>query len=157
MSCLHQSRTFSLSCEAARAIVKRKERCLRCDASWERDSTENRHPCVRCGEPQWDTEISLDSYIGARNEYEIVRESVDQNLVITLELQAVHFSHAPIAPLSHRLKNKYRHAKADLSVKDGRGLIIVFEQAVQGPEKGLWVIGRLFRKPEAPAASGTVR
>jgi len=128
-------------------IVNTKERCLRCDATRERRPTEERRPCPKCGETQWGTEVPLDSQIGSRNEYEIIRETIDQNLITTPEPQGVHFSHAPIAPLSHRLKNTYRHAKADLAVKDGRGLIIVLEQSFHGPDKGLWVIGRLSRKP----------
>jgi len=79
-------------------IVNTKERCLRCDATRERRPTEERRPCPKCGETQWGTEVPLDSYIGSRNEYEIIRETIDQNLITTPEPQGVHFSHAPIAP-----------------------------------------------------------
>jgi hypothetical protein len=125
-----------------------KERCLRCNASWERGPNTARHACPLCGEPKWDQEFDLGDSIGARNQYEIIGERIDSNQILTLELRGVNFSHAPVAQLSHRLKSMYRHQKADLGAKDGRGLVVVFEQVGSGPQKGLWVIQNVTRKRE---------
>ena len=41
------------------------------------------------------------------------------------------------APLCHRLKEDYQPRKNDLGVKDGRELVITFDRAPNGPNKGV--------------------
>jgi hypothetical protein len=52
--------------------------------------------------------------------------------------------------LSHRLKSMYRHQKGDLSVKDGRELLVKFERPGHGRDSGMWVIHT--RRKDLPPA-----
>lgn len=127
--------------------VSANERCLRCGQGWTRATSEQRHPCPACGEPQWGSEADLPT-IGRFTEYEVVAERSDNHKIITLELAGIlNRDNIAVAVLSHRLKEDYRHQKGDLSVKDGRELVITFDKPSHGPDQGRWVIRDLRRRP----------
>ena len=132
---------------AAVSPSRQKAHCLRCDKQWEPGPDRARDPCPQCGEPNWDKEVDLGPYLMPLQAYRITNERMDQAMVLTLELQAVDVRHSTHAVLSHRLKTTYRHQKGDLSVKDGKELIITLENPNAGPNKGLWVITDLHRAP----------
>ena len=71
---------------------------------------------------------------GARNEYYVFGERISENgLLMTLDLRgAWNRSSAAQAPLCHRLKSYYRHAKGDLGVRDGRELMVKFDRSGDG-------------------------
>lgn len=81
-------------------------------------------------------------------EYEVYDEEIDSNQVMTLGLVWIdnHANNARVQ-LSHRLKSMYRHQKGDLSVKDGRELIVSFDRPSAGPDKGRWII-KAKRRPK---------
>lgn len=122
-------------------------RCLKCDKSWNGPPASGTEPCPGCGEREWDQEYDLSKTLGARNDYYVSAERISENgLLLTLELRGswnrdtVHQ-----APLCHRLKSYYRHAKGDLSVQDGRELMVVFDK-ISGDPQGRW--GMRIRRQE---------
>lgn len=121
-----------------RGLVSVKETCLWCDKSWERANEVPKHPCLRCGRSDWDTEPVYANFVGAWNEYEILGETSDAYRVLWLDLRLVGASDSPRVPLSHRLKDTYRKQRNDLGSSNGRGLIIEF-QPIHGNE-GVWEI-----------------
>jgi hypothetical protein len=120
------------------------ERCLRCGRGWTRGADQERHPCPECGEPLWDTEFPLDNLVGVGLEYGVYEEAVGPHLILTLGLRwTQNRNNNTRVPLSHRLKETYRHAKGDLAVKDGRELVVSFEKL-----NGRWVL-HVKRDPHA--------
>ncbi len=113
------------------------ETCLKCDRSWSRDPQAPREPCPGCGDPEWDHEYDLAQYLGARNDYYVVGERISENgLLMTLELLGSrNRSAAAQAPLCHRLKSYYRHAKNDLGSRDGRELMVSFDLLPGDPDR----------------------
>lgn len=85
--------------------------------------------------------------MGRGTEYEIYDERIDENQVITLFVMwPPNTANNAVVPLSHRLKSIYRHQKGDLHIEDGRGLLITFDLAESGENKGQWIL-RVRRKP----------
>lgn len=105
--------------------------------------------CPRCQRSDWKDEPNYATIgVGAYGQYEIRGESVGGgHLIMYLDLQLVTAFHAPRVPLTHRLKQEYRHMRNDLGSKDGRGLIIQFSPS-HGTAEGPWNI-TLSRPPFA--------
>jgi ribosomal protein S27AE len=132
-------------------MARVKERCEWCDKSWEREDNSPRHACPRCGQVEWDQEPIYGNYVGAWNEYEIMTEATDPNLILWLDLRGT-MARGMTArvPLGHRLKEVYRHGKGDLSSKDGRGLIIAFHSpSGSGAQWGI-ALKRPWPEPKNP-------
>jgi hypothetical protein len=122
-------------------------RCLKCDKTWPRNSDTASEPCPGCGDSEWAEEYDLEKTLGARNEYYVSGERInDTGLLMTLELRGSWNRDATAqAPLCHRLKSYYRHAKGDLGVKDGRELMVSFDR-LPGDSGGRW--GMRVRRQE---------
>lgn len=103
--------------------------------------------CPQCEHTDWNQEPNYHLWLGAWNDYEILGESVGGDLIMWLELKLVGGTATARPPLTHRLKEVYRHARSDLGVKDGRGLIIQF-RPVRG-DSNPWEI-HLKRPPYLP-------
>jgi len=87
-------------------------------------------------------------------EYEILEESMDPHQIMRLELiWPLNRMNRTSVVLSHRLKTMYRHQKGDLSVKDGRELLIKFQKPDWGPNKGRWVIHTKRKYTSDPVAT----
>lgn len=112
-------------------------RCRKCDKQWTRDDGLPPEACPGCGDGEWDREYGLENYLGARNDYYVAGEEISASgLLMTLELRGSWNRGATArAPLCHRLKSYYRHAKADLGVKDGRELMVSFDRSADGPNQ----------------------
>lgn len=94
----------------------------------------------------WDTELDLSPLVAIGMQYEVYDEEVDSNLILTLGLLWIdnHLNNTRV-PLSHRLKEKFRHQKADLRVRDSRELIVWFDRPRSGPDKDVWRIHSKLR------------
>jgi hypothetical protein len=122
-------------------------RCLKCDKTWTRNSDAASEPCQSCRDPEWAEEYDLEKNLGARSDYYISGERINDNgLLMTLELRGSWNRDATAqAPLCHRLKSYYRHAKGDLGVKDGRELMVSFDR-LPGDSARRW--GMRIRRQE---------
>jgi hypothetical protein len=96
----------------------------------------------------WDTEPTLDGLVAKGTEYRIDEETVDSNLIMSLGLTwTFNRANNTRVTLSHRLKEKYRHALGDLKISSGHDALVSFDQPNSGPDKGRWVIS-VKRKPK---------
>lgn len=122
-------------------------KCLKCDKGWTRSPDGPMEPCPRCGDLEWDREYELQNHLGARNDYYVTGERISENgLLMTLELSGSWNRDVTAqAPLCHRLKSYYRHAKNDLGSKDGQGLMVSFDRLPGDPD-GRW--GMRIRQQE---------
>jgi hypothetical protein len=105
-------------------------RCKKCDKTWTQKSNTAGERCPGCGDTEWAKEYDLEKTLGAGNDYYISRERIsDSGFLMSLDLRWVwNRDTTAQAPLCHRLKSYYRHAKGDLGVKDGRELIVSFNR-----------------------------
>jgi hypothetical protein len=116
-------------------------KCLKCDRACTRNPAAPIEPCPGCGDREWDREYDLTQHLGPGNEYYIVGERISENgLLMSLELlSALNRNATAQAPLCHRLKSYYRHAKNDLGSRDGHGLMVSLDLLPGDPE-GRWGI-----------------
>jgi hypothetical protein len=114
-------------------------KCLKCDKGWARSPGPAIEPCPDCGDREWDHEFDLENHLGAGNDYYITGERISEHgLIMTLQLRgSLNRNATAQAPLCHRLKSYYRHAKNDLGSKDGRALVVSFDR-LPGDAGGRW-------------------
>jgi hypothetical protein len=113
------------------------DHCLKCNAGWRHGKIPPGGTCPVCGQPEWDKEYDLSSFLGAGNDYYVAGERIGENgLLMDLDLRlSSNRSSTFRAPLCHRLKSYYRHAKGDLRVDDGRELMVSFDGVAGHPDR----------------------
>ena len=76
-------------------------RCLKCDKTWTRNSDAASEPCPGCGDSEWAKGYDLEKNLGARNDYYISGERINDNgLLMTLDSEGLGIEMPPRRPPS---------------------------------------------------------